>query len=95
MKQSISQHILQSMGLQDEALPWQTVVEILGTERVLVENHCGVTEYDTNCVMVQGKDGLICVYGRNLRLSRMMRQQLIICGQIEQIKLPGICEKRR
>ena len=75
------------LDLPEEPIPVQPLVEIAGQGRVLIEHHCGVTEYRREAICVKVKFGHIRVEGRGLELSRMTRQQLIICGCIDSVRL--------
>ena len=80
-------HLGEISDMEDELRPFQSVVEISGCRRVLIEHHCGVTEYGDCKVGVKVKYGCILVCGNDLELSRMTKDQLIICGRIEAVKL--------
>ena len=73
--------------LQDEAIPGLPLIEIVGDRRVLIEHHCGVTEYGCNQICIKVKQGTIEVYGNKLELALMTKEQLIISGYIEGVKL--------
>ncbi|MBE6934659.1 MAG: hypothetical protein E7462_06410 [Ruminococcaceae bacterium] len=73
--------------LPDEPIPGCPLVEIIGQERVLIENHLGVKEYGDDFVRVGVKFGFVCVVGRHLELARMTKEQLIISGYIESVQL--------
>ena len=63
------------------------VVEIADDRRVLIEHHHGVSSYTSEQVSVRVRYGQVCIHGRKLRIARMSREQLVICGQIEGIEL--------
>ena len=73
----ILQRLADGADLSAEPLPGQPIVEIAGDRRVLIENHFGV----------KVKYGLVCVYGCNLELIRMTKEQLIISGRIDAVTL--------
>lgn len=73
--------------LPGEALPGQPLVELAGERRVLIENHQGVTEYDTNKICVRMRYGYAAVHGCGLELIRMTKNQLVICGRIDGVSL--------
>lgn len=73
--------------LQGEALPGQSVVELLGDGRVLVERHCGVTEYGRERIQVRMKYGSLCIQGCGLELASMSSEQLVITGRIDGVHL--------
>lgn len=75
--------------LQDECIPGLPLIEIVGNVRVLIEHHCGVTEYGKQRIVVQTKDNLVAVEGDNLELTKMTSDQLIISGTIYSIALLG------
>lgn len=76
-----------AVDLQSEAIPGQPLIEIMGDRRVLIEHHCGVTEYSCNQVCIKVRHGAVAVFGNKLALSLMTKEQLIITGQIEGVKL--------
>jgi len=73
--------------LEDESMPGQTIVEITGFSRVLIENHCGVTSYDKDRILVKGRNGFIHICGQYLVLTKMSREVLVVRGNIQQISL--------
>ena len=64
-----------------------SLIEIAGDKRVLIEQHRGVTEYDTQRICVRVKFGQICVCGENLTLAQMTGACLVICGRIDSVTL--------
>jgi sporulation protein YqfC len=83
------QRIADSADLPDQPLPGQTIVEILGQNRVLIEHHMGVTEYSTERIRIKVCYGTICVCGEKLELTRMRSEQLIITGCVDSVSLIG------
>lgn len=73
--------------LTAEPLPLQPLVEIAGEGRVLIENHHGVTAYSTACISVKVRYGMVSVYGHDLELCHMSKEQLVIAGGIERVEL--------
>lgn len=73
--------------LPGESVPGQSLVEILGDRRVLLENHYGVTKYSQESICVKVRYGQIQISGCGLRLMKMTKQQIIICGRIEAVSL--------
>ncbi len=73
---------MERLGLPDEGLPGVPLVEIAGENRVLMEHHCGVTEYSPCRIGVRVKFGRVIIIGEGLSLSRMTRGQLIVSGKI-------------
>ena len=67
----------------------QPVVEIVGRNRVLIENHNGIVRYEEHCIGVKMNYGVLRVQGRKLELKEISTQQLVIIGIIHTISLCG------
>lgn len=81
------ERLMDHADLQTEPLPHVPLVELAGEHRVLIENHCGVTEYSQEQIKVRVCYGLLCIGGRKLEVARMTREQLVITGRIDCITL--------
>ena len=79
--------VTEAADLESEPCPKLPLVEIVGEHRVLVENHRGVCAYGTEEIGIRAGYGVLYICGQHLELTRMTGQQLLITGQIEQVKL--------
>lgn len=70
-----------------EPLPGQSIVEIAGDRRVLIENHFGVKAYSREKIVVKVRFGFVSVCGCGLELMRMTKEQLVIRGRIDAVTL--------
>lgn len=75
--------------LHNEPLPGLPILELVGDQRVLIEGHRGVVGYTSQCVCVKVRYGKLAVCGKDLRLSHMSKEQLVITGRICEIKVSG------
>ena len=66
--------------------PNKPLVEILGQNRVLIENHSGVNCYNEKEVRIKVSFGQIRILGDHLELTQMTKYQLVITGLIECVK---------
>ena len=86
-------HLLEKMmraaDLDGEPIPGKTLIEIVDNRSVLIENHCGVTEYCRQHISVKTKEGCVCVTGCNMTLTKMSKEILRIQGKIDQISIQG------
>jgi len=89
-KKGILSRLAVALDLQDEPFPGLPLIEIVGTDRLLLEHHMGVIKYDDNEICVRVKYGVVYVMGFHLVISKMSRDQLIISGVIAGIKLERI-----
>ena len=81
------QRLADEVDAHSEPLPAMPIAELAGDRRLLIENHHGVSAYSREMICVKVKYGLIQVCGCGLELVRMTREQLVIRGRIDGIKL--------
>lgn len=60
----------------------KSLIEIIGTQRILVENYLGLISYDSNQIVIRTHFENICVKGENLMLRFMHSERLVITGNI-------------
>ena len=77
----------EASDLDEETLPFQSVVEIAGYRRVLIEHHFGVKAYSREKIVVKMRYGFLHICGKCLEVCRMSREQLIIRGEIDSLAL--------
>lgn len=75
------------LDLSGEPIPERAIVELYGTNRVLIEHHRGITQYSRESICVTVSYGTLRIRGSELELSKMSRQQLIIRGHIMSVSL--------
>lgn len=85
-KEEIFYRLAYAADLLEEPIPGESLVEIIGTHRVLIENHRGVFEYGENLVRIKVKKGSVGIHGCHLELSRMSKGQLVISGNVTSIE---------
>lgn len=83
----IIRRIADAADLGGEVLPGVPLVEVMGHDRVLVENHCGITAYSNEEICIKVKFGSVQVTGCHLTIARMTVAQLIIVGEIRSVQL--------
>ena len=83
------ERLTKAADLQEEPIP---LIELAGDRRVLIENHCGVTEYGRDRIRVKVKFGQICISGQGLELAKMTKGQLVISGEIKGVELMRGCK---
>ena len=88
-RKEFARRLIFAADLPDAAVPGMPLIEIYGQERVLIENHQGVTQYGAESICIHVKFGEIRVSGCGLELARMSKGQLVITGCIHGISLNG------
>lgn len=81
------ERLAEDTDLIQEPMPGQTIVELAGENRVLIENHKGVKAYSCEKIVVKVQYGFLSVCGCGLELQRMSREQLVIRGRIDGVSL--------
>lgn len=79
--------LTQSADMSGECLPGQSLLELLGDNRVLIERHRGVQEYSRERIGIKMRYGQVVVCGCGLEMIHMTRDQLVIRGRIDCITL--------
>lgn len=87
MKQDFLSRLTQDLVLPGEILPGQSLIELAGDGRVLIENHGGVMEYSRCRIGAGVSFGQVLVCGQNLELAQMTQRQLVIVGRVESVTL--------
>lgn len=77
----------QSLRDRDSISGAQTLVEAVGTKRVLVEHHRGIVSYADQEIRVASTYGVVSIQGEGLRLCCMNREQVFLSGQIKSISM--------
>ena len=81
--------LLDTMDLPAEPSVVFPLVEIVGNQRLLIENHNGVSVYGKKEICICTRNGEIVVRGCELTLAQMTKERLIITGTIECVSLYG------
>lgn len=81
------EQLAQNADMNGECLPGQSLLELLGDNRVLIEHHRGVQEYSRERIGVKMRFGRVIVCGFGLEMIQMTREQLVIRGRIDSIAL--------
>ena len=79
--------LAEGMDLPGEPIPGMSIVELLGTERVLIERHKGITTYGDSQIRVRVSFGSVLVKGEKLFMSQMTARQVVIMGLIQGIDI--------
>lgn len=86
MKSKLIKRILTD-EIVGEAIPGQPLVEIYGQRRVLIEHHKGVVRYNCDEIEVSTGKGIVCICGCHLQIATISKEQLVIIGEIQCVKL--------
>lgn len=83
----LANKIADTVDLNAELLPNQSLIEIYGDSRVLIECHRGLLRYSNTEVVVSLKRGFSVISGANLTVAMMNKSRIVICGSIGNVEL--------
>lgn len=83
------EQLAEHTNLQDEPFPGQSLAELYGDRRILIEHHCGVLHYSEHIICVKMKYGVLRIEGLHLELAKMCAGQLVITGIINSLTIAG------
>ena len=86
MKRNRMFHTMAS-ALDASTIQGRPLVEIIGNNSALVENHCGVISYSPENITIKTKSGCIWICGTGLTLTKMSFDQLRVHGVIKKLEL--------
>ena len=81
--QEKKEHLADLFSLPHDILCGASNVSILGSMRVIIENYKGILEYNTEEILLQGKQCKIQVKGSCLKIRCYNEEEMIIDGQID------------
>lgn len=70
----------------------QPKITILGFNKMMVENHRGILEYQDIFIRIKTTIGMLNVSGIDLTLNEMRNNELIINGKIDEIEFETITD---
>ena len=62
---------------------------LTGREKVLVERHSGLFSYESGCVRLRTKMGLLTVTGEKLIISHFGAEDVLIRGRVDGLHVDG------
>lgn len=87
MDKQSSRHWIEGWKSSAEQFFGSSIIEISSDNRVLVEGHLGICQYESSSIRVLVKTGCITVSGERLYLDRMTSEYLIIRGRVTTVSI--------
>ena len=82
-------NMLRNKLLDSDPVPGQTLLEWFGKNRVRIENHFGVIQYNENEICVQARQGRYRVCGKYLHIMQISSVCLVITKPLPPKKRKG------
>lgn len=87
MKRKLLSKAVAASNLDPDLVPKASLIELFDDQRVLIENHISVLAYSSDSICVKMQYGHVCVWGQDLLINKMCKDQLVIMGEITAIQL--------
>ena len=78
-----------ALDLQRDVVLNLPVLHLTGDERLVVENHVSLREYDGRKIRVECSMGTVEIAGENLLVRTMNRDDILITGRIRSLTWQG------
>jgi sporulation protein YqfC len=79
---------LSALALPEDILGGAARLTLLGSARLLIENHRGIVSVGEDCVKLMTRHGIVTVCGRELTLRDARADALSVYGFIASVALP-------
>lgn len=84
-KQGVLPRLADRLELPEEALSGAAKLTLVAGRRALIENHRGILEYSPERITLSLGGARLSIYGQELRIAAMNRQEVLIRGEVQDI----------
>ena len=74
------EYIADTMALPKDVVMDLPRVSLCGDKEIFIENHKGILEYSSDVLSIKMNDGILSIYGTNIRILEMQSDRLVING---------------
>lgn len=89
-RNGIIRKLTERSGLHGEPINNDSLLELSGDDRILIENHHCVISYCHDEIAVRVKFGIVHIKGHSLVLACASKEQLVIHGKIDCVILERV-----
>ena len=86
-RESIMELAADKLKLPAEVVAGVPRIEITGGRQVLIDNHKGMLEYESERIVVNGGRMRVVIVGKNLCLKAMNSKEMLIGGSVSAVEL--------
>ncbi len=79
------ERIVENLQLPKDVLLGIPIITLYGQNNLTIENHQGITYFDSDRISVRLPESLLTVHGGSLYIKEYAKEILIICGNIGRI----------
>lgn len=88
-------YIADVMALPKDVVLDLPKISVCGDREVFIENHKGLLEYTQSCIRVKMNDGIINIFGSELKIIVMETDRMVIDGVFERVEYEKIGRKSK
>ncbi len=77
--------LAEKLEITKNILTDEPVVEFYGRSNLRIENHKGIIMYSSDKIIVKTSMGIITVAGKNLTISSIVTEEMIISGSVDSV----------
>ncbi|MBS5386321.1 MAG: YabP/YqfC family sporulation protein [Clostridiales bacterium] len=85
-REHIREKLASAASMPKDVVLGASVITVLGTCEVCIENYRGILEYTENLIRVQTKERLIKLSGKHLQIEYYTNDEMKITGRIEALE---------
>ena len=78
--------IVEYLKLPKDTMLGAAIVTITGNREAFIENYKGILEYNTESIVLQGKNCKICFEGKQLSIDYYTNEDMKISGSIDAVR---------
>ncbi len=80
------EYISERLELEKGLLTSDSFMEVVGDEKLTIENHKGIVKYSCNEMQIRVSFGTVCIFGKNLSVSELVCEEISVKGNIDKIE---------
>lgn len=85
-QKSAKELLADSLKMPRDIVLGASIVTVIGSGQVLIENYRGILEYTSESIVLQGKNCRVAVAGEGLKISYYTNEDMKIEGKISEIR---------
>ena len=86
MKKDFATTVGESLSLPAEAISNVALIQLRGRRSLSIEHHSGIGLYTDEEIRIHTKQGILCVYGRGLKMVCMQSRYMELRGTIDRLE---------
>ena len=86
MRKKLSERVADAWGIPKDVIMDMPRITVTGDREIYIENHRGIAGFDENSISISSGIGKITVYGADLTISAVRREDILISGNFKKIE---------